>query len=183
MRENDKAEQHISDMTTSKDEKSNNKKPHLRKAAGIVWKDPTLDEWPENDFRIFCGNLGNEVSSDILANAFRKYKSFNMAKVIRDKRNNKTKGYGFVSLSDPQDMLDALKTMNNKFIGNRPITVKRSRWKDREMNSQKNKDFDNFLKNSQLPTKKFRKFKKSVNNNNKDIHERLINKDTLNHIR
>ncbi|ETW47204.1 hypothetical protein, variant [Plasmodium falciparum MaliPS096_E11] len=90
-----------------------------------------------------------------------------MAKVIRDKRNNKTKGYGFVSLSDPQDMLDALKTMNNKFIGNRPITVKRSRWKDREMNSQKNKDFDNFLKNSQLPTKKFRKFKKIVNNNAK----------------
>ncbi|KOB87348.1 hypothetical protein PFDG_03535 [Plasmodium falciparum Dd2] len=48
------------------------------------------------------------------------------------------------------------------------------------MNSQKNKDFDNFLKNSQLPTKKFRKFKKIVNNNAKDIHERLINKDTLN---
>lgn len=74
-------------------------------------------------------------------------------------------------------MLDALKTMNNKFIGNRPITVKRSRWKDREMNSQKNKDFDNFLKNSQLPTKKFRKFKKIVNNNAKGKN-RIINNYT-----
>ncbi|CRG93958.1 RNA-binding protein, putative [Plasmodium gallinaceum] len=169
------------DVSPSKDDKSNKKKVHLRKAAGIVWKDPTLDEWPENDFRIFCGNLGNEVSNDILANAFRKYKSFNMAKVIRDKRNNKTKGYGFVSLSDPQDMLDALKTMNNKFIGNRPITVKRSKWKDREIDSKKNKDFDNFLKDAHLPAKKYRKFKKHVkNDNSKDVHDKLINKNAVN---
>src|SRR5690606_12074374 len=34
----------------------------LRKGGGEVWEDPTLEEWPENDFRIFCGDLGNEVS-------------------------------------------------------------------------------------------------------------------------
>lgn len=27
------------------------KKLHLRKGAGRIWSDPTLDEWPENDFR------------------------------------------------------------------------------------------------------------------------------------
>lgn len=31
----------------------------LRKVAGEVWEDKTMEEWPENDFRIFCGNLGN----------------------------------------------------------------------------------------------------------------------------
>ncbi|SCM22799.1 RNA-binding protein, putative [Plasmodium chabaudi adami] len=164
--------------SSNKENKSSPQKPHLRKAAGIVWKDPSLDEWPENDFRIFCGNLGNEVTTDILANAFRKYKSFNMAKVIREKRNNKTKGYGFVSLSDPQDMLDALKNMNNTFIGNRPVTIKRSRWKDREIDSKKNKDFDDFIKNAYAPTKKFRKFKKFVKRDNTEVHDRLINKNT-----
>ncbi|VWU51557.1 RNA-binding protein, putative [Hepatocystis sp. ex Piliocolobus tephrosceles] len=156
------------------------KKSHLRKAAGIVWKDPSLDEWPENDFRIFCGNLGNEVTTDILANAFRKYKSFNMAKVIREKRNNKTKGYGFVSLSDPQDMIDALKNMNNKFIGNRPIIVKRSKWKDREIHSKKNQEFDSFVKKPSDPTRKFRTFKKIVKKDDKDVHDKLINKNAKN---
>lgn len=34
----------------------------VRQAAGKRWVDTTLTEWPENDFRIFVGNLGNEVS-------------------------------------------------------------------------------------------------------------------------
>jgi hypothetical protein len=33
----------------------------VRQAAGQRWVDPTLLEWPENDYRIFVGNLGNEV--------------------------------------------------------------------------------------------------------------------------
>lgn len=34
----------------------------VRAAAGQRWVDTTLAEWPENDYRIFVGNLGNEVS-------------------------------------------------------------------------------------------------------------------------
>ncbi|CAG9477646.1 RNA-binding protein, putative [Plasmodium vivax] len=181
MNANDGEETQLDNASPGKNDKSNKPKPHLRKAAGVVWKDSSLDDWPENDFRIFCGNLGNEVTTDILANAFRKYKSFNMAKVIREKRNNKTKGYGFVSLSDPQDMLDALKNMNNKFIGNRPIIVKRSKWKDREVDSKKNKDFDSFIQNTYVPSKKFRKFKKTVRSENKEVHDKLINKNAKNY--
>jgi len=44
-----------------------------------------MEDWPENDFRIFVGNLGNEVSDEMLALAFRKYSSFNRAKVTRIK--------------------------------------------------------------------------------------------------
>ena len=33
--------------------------------AGEVWEDETMDSWPENDFRIFCGNLGNEVTDEV----------------------------------------------------------------------------------------------------------------------
>ena len=70
----------------------------MRKAAGQQWDDATLEEWPDNDFRIFCGDLGNEVNDEVLANAFRKYPSFEKARVVRDKRTLKSKGFGFVSL-------------------------------------------------------------------------------------
>ena len=72
----------------------------LRKAGGEEWEDPTLGGWPENDFRIYACNLGNEVNEDILKNAFMKYPSFKMCKVVRDKKTEKGKGFGFISLLD-----------------------------------------------------------------------------------
>lgn len=34
----------------------------IRKAGEEQWVDKSLAEWPENDFRIYCCNLGNEVT-------------------------------------------------------------------------------------------------------------------------
>ena len=87
------------------------KKKAMRKANGEVWVDETLEEWAEGDFRIFCGNLGNEVSDEILANAFKKYGSFSKAKVIKDKKTLKSKGFGFVSLLNVDDYIRAMREM------------------------------------------------------------------------
>ena len=54
--------------------------------------DPNLLEWPENDFRIFVGDLGNETNDEVLNKAFARFPTFNKAKVVRDKKTNKTKG-------------------------------------------------------------------------------------------
>lgn len=67
-----------------------------------------------DDFRIFCGDLGNEVTDEVLTRAFSKFPSFVKAKVVRDKRSNKTKGYGFVSFRDPNDFVRAMREMNGK---------------------------------------------------------------------
>ncbi|KAI4370236.1 hypothetical protein MLD38_018606 [Melastoma candidum] len=107
------------------------KKAIPRKAAGQAWEDPTLTEWPENDYRVFCGDLGNEVNDDVLTKAFSRFPSFNMARVVRDKRTGKTKGYGFVSFGNPSDLAAALKEMNGKYVGNRPIKLRKSNWKER----------------------------------------------------
>ncbi|KAF9604789.1 hypothetical protein IFM89_010330 [Coptis chinensis] len=107
------------------------KKAVPRKAAGQTWEDSTLAEWPENDYRLFCGNLGNEATDKILTNAFSRFPNFNMAKVVRDKRTGKTKGYGFVSFSSPDDLAAAVKEMNGKFVGNRPIKLNKSTWRER----------------------------------------------------
>ncbi|KAK4759351.1 hypothetical protein SAY87_022482 [Trapa incisa] len=114
------------------EQKAETKKRALpRKAAGQSWEDPTLADWPENDHRLFCGDLGNEVNDDVLSKAFSRFPSFNMARVVRDKRTGKTKGYGFISFANPSDLAAALKEMNGKYVGNRPIKLRKSNWKER----------------------------------------------------
>ncbi|CAN1176787.1 RNA-binding protein 42 [Linum perenne] len=111
------------------------KKAVPRKAAGQTWEDPTLAEWPENDYRLFCGDLGNEV--------------------VRDKRTGKTKGYGFVSFSNITDLAAALKEMNGKYVGNRPIKLRKSNWKERT-------DYDALGRHKHHNQKKPKVSKKSV---------------------
>ena len=40
-------------------------------------------------FRLFVGDLSNDVSDEVLANAFSKYTSFQKARVIRDRLSAK----------------------------------------------------------------------------------------------
>ncbi len=40
-------------------------------------------------FRLFVGDLSNDVSEEILASAFNKYRTFTKAKVIRDRLSQK----------------------------------------------------------------------------------------------
>ena len=95
--------------------------------------DHTLDDWPTDDFRIFVGNLGWDVTDDILARAFQtKYSSFQRARVVRDAKSNKVKGYGFVSFNDFVEGARALKEMDGKYVGNRPVKLSKSTWKARE---------------------------------------------------
>ncbi|KAJ3318604.1 hypothetical protein HDU76_000788 [Blyttiomyces sp. JEL0837] len=117
-------------------EEKKKKKKILRAAGGEVWEDPTLQEWDSNDFRIFCGDLGNEVTDELLQRAFSKYPSAVKARVVRDKRTSKTKGYGFVSFKDPNDFVKALREMDGKYVGNRPIKLRKSTWDDRNVESK-----------------------------------------------
>ena len=77
------------------------------------------------------GDLGNEVGDRLLSDTFSKYKSIQMARVVRDNRTGKSKGFGFVSLLDADDMVAALTEMNGKYCGNRPMKLRKSSWKDR----------------------------------------------------
>lgn len=110
-----------------------NKKKVLRTAAGKTWEDPTLADWDPSDFRIFVGDLGNEATDEMLARLFNGYPSFQRARVVRDPRTNKVKGYGFVSFRDPKDFLRAMKEVNGRYCGNRPVKLRKSVWKDRSI--------------------------------------------------
>jgi len=86
----------------------------LRKGAGTVYEDQTLLEWNPGEnymsyhsrtmltlclawFRLFVGDLSNDVSDDVLANAFNKYTSFTKARVIRDRLSGKVRYLPVVS--------------------------------------------------------------------------------------
>ena len=97
------------------------------------------------------GNLGNEVDDNSLIRAFQSYPSFQRAKVIFDKRLRKTRGYGFVSFRNAECFSKALREMQvlllsalpcvpsitgvlqGKYIGNRPITIRKSEYQERSL--------------------------------------------------
>ena len=103
-----------------------------RTVAGKTWVDPTLLDWPENDFRIFVGNLDPTITDAQLHAHFSKYASLAMSKVVVEGGNSK--GYGFVSMLQPLDCAKALREMDQTWLGSRTIRVKRSDWKDRNRN-------------------------------------------------
>jgi len=88
-------------------------------------------EWDENDYWLWVGNLGDEITDDHLNMAFKKYPSFSKGKVVRGKMNGQCKGYGFLSFKNSKDYIQAFKEMNGKYIGKKPIVLKVSKWKDK----------------------------------------------------
>lgn len=95
----------------------------IREGGGKVWEDPTLLEWDPTHFRLYCGNLGGEVNDESLLRAFSAYTSVVKARVIRDKKTTKSKGFGFVSFKEPDDMLNAWRDLNGKYIGSHPVKL------------------------------------------------------------
>lgn len=111
----------------------------LRTAGQQTWEDSSLNEWDADDFRLFCGDLGNDVTDEVLIRVFGKFPSFLKAKVVRDKRSNKSKGYGFVSFKDPQDFIKAMREINGKYVGSRPIKLRKSTWRERNVDMVRKK--------------------------------------------
>ncbi|RLV82760.1 hypothetical protein JA9_003710 [Meyerozyma sp. JA9] len=97
-----------------------------RSAHGKSWEDDTLVEWDPNHFRLFVGNLGPDANDQLLVDAFDKYPTFVRARVPRDKRTDKNRGYGFVAFSSADDYLRAFKEMNGKYVGLHPVQLKRA---------------------------------------------------------
>jgi hypothetical protein len=98
----------------------------VRSGGGDTWQDPSLLEWDPAHFRLFVGNLAGEVTDESLLKAFAKYASVQKARVIRDKRTTKSKGYGFVSFSDGDEFFLAARDMQGKYIGSHPVLLKRA---------------------------------------------------------
>ncbi|KAJ5669681.1 hypothetical protein N7462_010751 [Penicillium macrosclerotiorum] len=110
----------------------------VRSGGGQTWNDSSLLEWDPAHFRLFVGNLAGEVTDDSLLKAFARYSSVQKARVIREKRTQKSKGYGFISFSDGDDYFKAAREMQGKYIGSHPVLLRRAQTEVRPVSSNKN---------------------------------------------
>ncbi|CAG8892428.1 unnamed protein product [Penicillium egyptiacum] len=110
----------------------------IRSGGGETWTDQTLLEWDPAHFRLFVGNLAGEVTDESLLKAFSRYPSVQKARVVREKRTQKSKGYGFVSFSNSEDYFKAGREMQGKYIGSHPIQLRRAVTEVRPASNPKN---------------------------------------------
>lgn len=82
--------------------------------------------WDPSHFKLFVGNLSTDITDEKLRQAFSSYKSLSKTQVVFDKRRDVSKGYGFIAFSDSEDYLNAFREMNNKYIGAKPVQLKRA---------------------------------------------------------
>jgi len=60
--------------------------------------------------------------------------------VLRDRGTGKSRGYGFVSFLDPLEGLKALREMNGKYVGSRPVKLRKCDWKERDLKEVRKKE-------------------------------------------
>jgi RNA recognition motif-containing protein len=75
---------------------------------------------------IFVAQLSFRVQSDNLKEIFEAYGEVTSAKVITDKMSGRSKGFGFVEMSDDQEALNAIEELNGSEVEGKTIVVKKA---------------------------------------------------------
>ncbi len=79
---------------------------------------------------IYVGNLAYSVTDDELREAFAAFGDVSRASVIMDRDTGRSKGFGFVEMPDSAQAEAAIKELNDKPIGGRPVRVNEARPRD-----------------------------------------------------
>lgn len=76
---------------------------------------------------IYVGNLDYGVDENDLQGIFEDFGSVNEVKVIKDKYNGRSKGFGFVTMSDTTEGNKAIEELNGANLENREMVVNEAR--------------------------------------------------------
>lgn len=77
----------------------------------------------DSPHKIYAGNLGWGLASQGLRDAFAEQPGFLSAKVIYERNNGKSRGFGFVSFETAKDVEAALNAMNGVEVQGRPLRL------------------------------------------------------------
>ncbi|KAH3668571.1 hypothetical protein OGAPHI_002325 [Ogataea philodendri] len=91
-------------------------------------------------FKLFVGNLGQDVDEELLLRSLIRYPSVSHVQVPKDPKKGENKGYGFVSFADSEDYLRCFKEMNGKYIGSKPVELKKAKGKETSTKKHKRGD-------------------------------------------
>jgi RNA recognition motif-containing protein len=76
---------------------------------------------------VYVGNLPYSTSSDDLREAFEAFGEVTSANVISDRDSGRSKGFGFVEMSDDSAAKEAIEKLNGTEMDGRTITVNEAR--------------------------------------------------------
>lgn len=79
---------------------------------------------------IYVGNLSYEVDDRQLQELFEAHGSVSSAKVIIDRDSGRSKGFGFVEMTDDGDGRNAIAALNEYEVDGRPLRVNEARPRD-----------------------------------------------------
>ena len=77
--------------------------------------------------RLYVGNLSFSVTDNSLQTLFTPYGQVASAQVIMDRDSGRSKGFGFVEMSQSQEAEAAIKALNGMEHEGRPLTVNEAR--------------------------------------------------------
>ena len=80
---------------------------------------------------IYVGNLPFSTDSTELENLFGEYGSVDRAQVISDRETGRSRGFGFVEMSDDNEAQAAIEALNGKEVGGRQLRVNVARERSR----------------------------------------------------
>lgn len=87
---------------------------------------------------IYVGNLSYGVSEEDLKGVFEEYGSVDSVKIIKDKLTGRSKGFGFVEMTNNEEGQRAIEELNQAELDNRTMRVNEARERD---NSNNRSDF------------------------------------------
>jgi RNA recognition motif-containing protein len=75
---------------------------------------------------IFVAQLNFKIQSDSLREIFEEYGTVTSAKVITDQMSGRSKGYGFVEMSNDDEAMHAIEELNGAEVEGKTIVVKKA---------------------------------------------------------
>ena len=72
---------------------------------------------------IYVGNLSFKATDTDLRDAFSAYGEVTFARVVKDKETGRSRGFGFVEMTNQEQGMAAIEALNNTDVAGRPIRV------------------------------------------------------------
>ena len=79
---------------------------------------------------IYVGNLAFTLSEEELRDAFATHGDVSSAKIISDRDTGRSKGFGFVEMSNDGEGNSAIEALNGQDLNGRPVRVNEARPRD-----------------------------------------------------
>lgn len=84
-------------------------------------------EWEQSKVRLYVGSLSYQTTEQDLADLFGQVGQVLSATVITDRETGRSKGFGFVEMSNDDEARRAIEELNGTMLGNRTIIVNEAR--------------------------------------------------------